>query len=95
MTALKLRYFNEQIYLCEYIQDGLTMQGREIFRKNPEGYALFVRESMRFFGHGWRKKLYDLFYFYQDIKGDNGPITAARKIEIAIMDGSLYSISNV
>ncbi|SCJ25497.1 glycosyltransferase family 2 protein [Intestinimonas butyriciproducens] len=82
--GLKLRYFNEQIYLCEYIQDGLTMQGREIFRKNPEGYALFVRESMRFFGHGWRKKLYDLFYFYQDIKGDNGPITAAEKLRLPL-----------
>lgn len=40
-----LRYFNEIIYLCEYLEDGLTQQGLDLYYKNPQGYGYYLRQS--------------------------------------------------
>lgn len=40
-----LRYFNEIIYLCEYLDDGLSYQGLELYYKNPQGYGYYLTQS--------------------------------------------------
>ena len=40
----KIRWTNEFIYVAEYLEDGLTMQGREKFRKNPIGYTMYAKQ---------------------------------------------------
>ena len=42
-----LRYFNDVIYLCEYLEDGLTRQGLELYYKNPQGYGYYLRQSRK------------------------------------------------
>lgn len=42
--GLKLRWYNEIIYLCEYIADGLTQNtNTETYQKNFEGYTYCVK----------------------------------------------------
>ena len=41
----KLRFFNDIVYICDYLPDGLTSQGNELFNKNPRGYALYLYQS--------------------------------------------------
>ena len=43
-----LRWVNEIIYLCDYIADGLTMQGREIFAKTPKDMLFPFGKQMNF-----------------------------------------------
>ena len=38
-----MRYFNEIIYLCEYLEDGLTHQGLSLYYRNPNGYGHYLR----------------------------------------------------
>ncbi len=44
----KLRYFNENIYYCEYLPDGLTNSGFEKFRNTPKGYGLYLSQRIKF-----------------------------------------------
>lgn len=45
----KLRYFNHKIYICDYLQDGLTQNVRSCHRKSPQGsmllYATLARDK--------------------------------------------------
>lgn len=42
-----MRYYNEIIYLCEYLEDGLTHQGLDLYYKNPQGYGYYLRQSRK------------------------------------------------
>lgn len=42
----KLRYFNKEIYTCEYLPDGLTKNIRAHHRNSPRGTMLFYSRQM-------------------------------------------------
>lgn len=44
----KLRFFNDVIYICDYLQDGLTAQGKNAFIKNPKGWGLYLAQEVEF-----------------------------------------------
>lgn len=43
--GLKLRFFNEGIYFCEYLEDGLTHAGNMLYAKNPRQYGDYVHNN--------------------------------------------------
>ena len=43
----KLRYFNKNIYTCEYLADGLTCNIRRHHRNSPQGTMLFYSRLMK------------------------------------------------
>ncbi len=47
-SNLKLRFFNEIIYHCEYLDDGLTKNYEKYYRENPKGYGLYIYQSRKF-----------------------------------------------
>ena len=52
-----LRFFNQITYLCNYRQDGLTMQGMDLFYRNPFGYGYALRLARR--NRKYRRELSD------------------------------------
>lgn len=40
--GFKLRFFNDIIYICDYLPDGLTAKGKKLFRENPKGHGLYI-----------------------------------------------------
>lgn len=44
----KLRFFNEIVYLGNYLSDGLTSKGYTIFDANPKGYGLYLMQSAQY-----------------------------------------------
>jgi glycosyltransferase involved in cell wall biosynthesis len=61
----KLRFFNDIIYICDYLPDGLTNQGNSIFYKNPKGYGLYLYQSAlygKFTGLGKWNLFAEFFY---------------------------------
>ena len=44
----KMRFYNDIIWVFEYMDDGLTKAGGSIFLKNPRGYGLFMKERAEF-----------------------------------------------
>lgn len=63
--GLKLRFFNEKIYCCEYLPDGLTANSRKSFESTPKGHGLYVYQSI-LYGKikGLRKWEEYLNYYY-------------------------------
>ncbi len=47
-NKLKVRWFNKAIYCCEYLSDGLTHQGRDIFRRNPIGWGAYISDAIKY-----------------------------------------------
>lgn len=79
--GFKLRFFNEIIYIGDYLSDGLSANVNDLFRNNPKGTELYMTQSTRL-GKltGQVKWDYCLEYFYKyrdkkpfaDISGDLG-----------------------
>jgi glycosyltransferase involved in cell wall biosynthesis len=44
LSGYKIRWFNEIIYKCEYMGDGLTNSGLKIFYDNFDGYTHYIRQ---------------------------------------------------
>ncbi len=42
----KLRWFNKIIYWCEYLQDGLTKGGEELYAKNFQGFTYCTKQHI-------------------------------------------------
>lgn len=40
----KIRWFNEVIYICDYLEDGLTKNLNNIIKRNFDGYTTLVKE---------------------------------------------------
>lgn len=47
-NGYKLRFFNEIIYICDYLPDGLTAQGSTLFQNSPKGYGLYLSQSAKY-----------------------------------------------
>lgn len=46
--GFKLRWFNHPIYYWEYQANGLTSNLRRLYRDNPRGYLLYVRQEIKY-----------------------------------------------
>lgn len=60
----KVRFFNDVIWIYEYMPDGLTKAGFKLFANNPKGYILWRRELTGFLTPGFwnrRKCGYNLY----------------------------------
>lgn len=43
-----IRYFNEGIYFCEYLEGGLSHGGNVLYAKNPKQWAMAIRQDYDF-----------------------------------------------
>lgn len=43
-----IRYFNQGIYFCEYLEDGLTHGGNVLYANNPKQWAMAIRQDYDF-----------------------------------------------
>lgn len=62
----RIRIFEDIIWVCKYLQDGLTMQGNMRFIKNPAGHGIWLREMAEFMHFSLTKKMKMWYTFYCD-----------------------------
>ena len=62
----KVRIFDEIIWVCNYLEDGLTMQGNMRFIKNPAGAGLCLKEKADFLNYSLKDKMSMWYTFYCD-----------------------------
>lgn len=60
-----LRFFNDIVYICDYLPDGLTAQGASLLWKNPKGYGLYLSQCGRFGKLFGVEKWNTYFRYYQ------------------------------
>lgn len=64
----KLRFFNDIVYICEYLPDGLTYQFWTLLNKNPRGYGIYLYQSAlygKIKGFDKWNKFADFFYAHR------------------------------
>ena len=74
----KIRWTNEEIYLGDYLDGGLTMQGRNIFIRNPVGYTMYVRQIAEFRQMNRKERYHYYYYCYHDLKHTLGLFRTAK-----------------
>lgn len=62
----KIRIFQDIIWICEYREDGLTMQGNMRFIKNPAGAGLCLREKAQFLHFPLKERMKMWYTYYCD-----------------------------
>lgn len=65
---LKIRWFNKIIYYCDYLEDGLTNQGVKLYKKNPIGYLIFIRNTINYTNVSLKEKLQHYYGYYDAVK---------------------------
>ena len=48
LNGYKLRWHKDIIYVCDYLEDGLTKGWRSLVRKNPMGYAMMYNHMLKY-----------------------------------------------
>lgn len=46
--GLKIRWFNKIIYYGEYLKDGLSRQGFELYKRNPQGWIAYINDARKY-----------------------------------------------
>ena len=65
----KMRFFNDIIWSYEYLEDGLTHSGNELYLMNPKGYGLWVRERVAFEKINFVQRFKTYYWFTCDLSG--------------------------
>jgi len=59
-----LRWYQDKIYLCEYLEGGLTDNREKLIESSPIGYALYIKEQVKYGEISLKQKLgYYSFYY--------------------------------
>ena len=78
----KLRFFNEIIYLAEYLSDGLTKNYKKIIKRAPQGYAFSVLQDIEYYGYNHKEKQLTYYYYVLDLKDELSFKKAAKYLKI-------------
>ncbi|MBQ7522886.1 MAG: glycosyltransferase family 2 protein [Clostridia bacterium] len=88
----KIRWTNEEIYLGDYLEGGLTMQGRDIFIRNPIGYTMYVRQIADFKQMDRKERYHYYYYCYDDLKDTLGLFKSAKLLQASAVILGLKAI---
>lgn len=95
-----IRWFNDIIYICEYLPQGLTDNRERLIESSPAGYALNIKEQVKFgnislkqklgyysFYYSIRKKYKNIFEVAREIDANPIIILVAYMIRVLFIDG--------
>lgn len=81
--GLKIRWFNENIYICHYLNDGLTNAGDKSFYNNPIGYLYFVKKDLEYNNYSFYMRMASYYNYYRIMSRKKSYIECANDLEIS------------
>ena len=48
LAGYKIRWHKDIVYICEYLEGGLTKSGFDLLKKNPMGYAMMYNHMLKY-----------------------------------------------
>ena len=64
----KMRFFNKIIYICDYLDDGLTKSGKSLYRNNPKGTAYAIKQQIQYENLNINKRILKYNAYYNLLK---------------------------
>lgn len=80
-AGFKIRWFNRPLMICEYRNDGLSKNLEEINKKNPKGFALYIRNKLRK-TEGAKEKLRTLYSYYLPMRSIQSDTEICKALKI-------------
>lgn len=56
LKGYKLRWHSDIIYICDYLEDGLTKGSKRLEAQNPMGYAMMYNHKLLYPNLSWKEK---------------------------------------
>ena len=81
----KLRFFNKIIYIGDYLEDGLTKQGNQVFKNNPKGYALFLTQRAKYDRLSLKKRVNKYEQYYSLLNKDLTLMDMAKNLNTTLL----------
>ena len=78
----KIRWFNEIIYITEYLPDGLTHKYNKLLATNPKGFAVSVNQKIKLFNLSKKQIYAEYFNYFQTVKESTNLRNAAKYLGI-------------
>lgn len=66
-AGYKIRFYNDIIWVYNYLDDGLTKMGHQLFIDNPKGYGLWIKEKSLFLGDSIIERFQMYYSFFCDL----------------------------
>lgn len=79
----KIRWFNEIIYICDYLDDGLTKSGKKLFIENPKGYALSIKQEILYKKLKLKDRMILYLGYYLDLMDNMSIKEISKNLEIS------------
>jgi len=86
-----LRWFNEIIYICNYIEGGLT-RDKTKDSCNPQGCLLWAKSQLQTFPNDWRKRFLAIGIYRNAVAGYKSTSTVATELSVATSTVRLASL---
>lgn len=60
-----VRWYKDIIYICNYLEDGLTKSGNSKNQNNPQGVLYWAKQQLKIFNKNFKKKLRAINAYYE------------------------------
>lgn len=85
LDGYKIRYFNEIIYICEYLEDGLSKNIEKKYKENPLGFLEYIKQMNDIYKNNILKKIkYTSLYAYI-FEGQQTMKEMSKKLQVSLM----------
>ena len=79
----KLRYFNEIIYITEYLEDGLSANPTRMWLENPQGFAFVLKQQIKYYKKNHVRQMSHYSVYYNAVKSKTTFKDAAKYLKIS------------
>ena len=83
MDGYQIRWFKDIIYLCNYLEDGLTRNISKKYIENPQGVLYWAKLQKKAFKSNIRKKYSAIYRYYSCVKSKKSKKQIAADLEIS------------
>ncbi len=80
----KLRFDQDAIYVCEYLEDGLTKNYKKNLKNNPKGTKLFYKELITLSSVSFFYKLHAINLYTQWVYNDKNYVQVAKDLNCSL-----------
>ncbi|MDE5562400.1 MAG: glycosyltransferase family 2 protein [Clostridiales bacterium] len=77
-----VRWYKDIIYICDYLDDGLTKSGNAKNRNNPQGVLCWSKMTLKCFPQDFKKKLHAIYCYYDAVKDKKDISQIAKDLDI-------------
>lgn len=77
-----LRWYPDIIYICDYLDDGLTCGGMEKYKKNPQGVLYWAKQQLHIYSKNAKRKLQAVNFYYCNVRDKKSITEIAKDLEI-------------